>query len=157
MVYALSDCGAHNYSFWHTIHLNSQEHCPGSASVFVTATDVPYSGCGSVTPGGDFVRFGSGSSSSDSSAASMGMGSTGFPTSTELNINGQAIKLHTSCSRPLGVGTTVGQLALVEFVTGASRCILPALRRPLPPTSTTYIMYSQPLTCSNQVHRFLYS
>lgn len=89
----------------------------GSLSAFVSVTDVSCSGCGTVAAGGDVVLFGS--SSSLSASSGMGMGSTGFPTNTEFNINGQTIELHTSCSRPLGVGTTVGQLTLVEFVTSA--------------------------------------
>lgn len=92
----------------------------GSSSAVVLVTDVSCSGCGTVSPGGDIMLFGSGSSASGSSSSSgMGMGSTGFPTNTEFNINGQTLELHTSCSRPLGVGTTVGQLTLVAFVTSA--------------------------------------
>eukprot|EP00041_Stephanoeca_diplocostata_P036382 m.1326019 g.1326019 ORF g.1326019 m.1326019 type:complete len:1484 (+) comp24854_c0_seq6:183-4634(+) len=126
----------------------------GASPAFVSVSDVSCSGCGTVAPGGEIVLLGSGGSSGGGSASSgMGMGSTGFPTNTEFTINGQSLELHTSCSRPLGVGTTVGQLTLVAFVTSArnsASCGSP----PSPPSCVTDLADCPVAYCPFCVDRF---
>eukprot|EP00041_Stephanoeca_diplocostata_P027572 m.760716 g.760716 ORF g.760716 m.760716 type:complete len:608 (-) comp23203_c0_seq1:341-2164(-) len=125
----------------------------GASPAHVSVPDVTCSGCGTVAPGGDIVLFGTGTGGSSGKSKSKGMGSTGFPTNTDFVINGQTLELHTSCSQPLGLGTSVGQFTIVAFVTSASNSAIacgppPPPPTPLPPTTAAPTTPPPPTPCS---------